>query len=83
MEAPGLTKAAEIDSANRLVTLSFDETVDITNVQISSYTLSEGASIVSGNLDAPIELLYSDPAAVSGLRLGDTWKAGDRALLYR
>ena len=56
MEAPGLTKAAEIDSANRLVTLSFDETVDITNVQISSYTLSEGASIVSGNLDAPIDL---------------------------
>ena len=56
MEAPGLLKAAEIDSANRLVTLTFDESIDIRNVPITSYELSSGASIVAGDLDRPIDL---------------------------
>ena len=58
MEAPGLVKAAEIDSANRLVTLSFDESVDIENVSITSYKLSQGATIVSGDLDRPVDLSH-------------------------
>ncbi len=56
MEAPGLMRAAEIDSANRLVTLNFDESIDIENVTITSYSLSAGATIVAGNLDEPIDL---------------------------
>lgn len=56
MDAEGLIRAAEIDSVNRLVTLSFDESVDINNVRISSYELSPGAHIVRGDLDSPIDL---------------------------
>lgn len=56
IEADGMLGAAEIDTDNRLVVLRFDETVDIQNVNITSYSLSDGASIVSGNLDSPIDL---------------------------
>lgn len=57
MVADGLTKSAEIDTESRLVTLSFDETVDISNVQITSYALTPPeAWIVSGGLDKPIDL---------------------------
>ncbi|MBD5225241.1 MAG: hypothetical protein HDS68_04650 [Bacteroidales bacterium] len=54
--ADGLIKDAEIDTDNRMVTLSFDENVDIHNVEITSYALTPGARIVSGNLDKPIDL---------------------------
>ena len=56
VEADGLLKPAEIDSANRLVTLVFDETVNIRSVEITSYTLTPGARLVEGNLDQPLDL---------------------------
>ncbi len=52
----GLLKPAEIDSASRFVVLTFDETVDMTNIEITHYAVSEGASIVKGDLSAPIDL---------------------------
>lgn len=56
VEADGLLKAAEIDSASRFVTMTFDETVDIENVQITHYALSEGAQLVNGDLSQPLDL---------------------------
>ena len=56
MEADGLVKPAEIDAANRMVTLTFGEEVNIKAAQITSYTITEGASFTSGNLSAPIDL---------------------------
>ncbi len=56
MEADGLVKPAEIDAANRMVTLTFGEEVNIKAAQITSYTITEGASLTSGNLSAPIDL---------------------------
>ena len=56
IEADGLLKAAEIDSASRFVTMTFDETVDMEHVQITSYELSEGAQLVAGDLSDPINL---------------------------
>lgn len=56
IEADGLLKPAEIDSASRFVTMTFDETVDIENVQVTGYELSEGAQIVDGDLSKPINL---------------------------
>lgn len=56
MDAVGLTRAAEIDSASRLVTLTFDESVDISRVTVTDYSLSAGARIVEGSLDGAIDL---------------------------
>jgi len=56
IEADGLLKPAEIDSASRFVTMTFDETIDIRNVRITHYALSEGAVLEHGNLDDPIDL---------------------------
>lgn len=56
IEAEGLLKAAEIDSASRFVTMTFDETVDMENVQITGYELSEGAQLVGGDLSKPVNL---------------------------
>lgn len=56
MKADGLLKDEEIDSVSRLVTLTFDETVNIRAVNITSYTLSEGARLVGGDLSRPIDL---------------------------
>lgn len=56
MEAEGLEKPAEIDVANRMVTLTFGEEVNIKKAQITSYTITEGASLTGGNLDQPLNL---------------------------
>lgn len=56
IDAEGLLSPAEIDVAARMVVMKFDETVDMENVNITSYSLSEGASIVKGDLDKPINL---------------------------
>ncbi len=55
-EAEGLLSAAEIDSASRVVTLKLAETTDIYAVDVTSYKLSAGASLVAGELDAPLNL---------------------------
>lgn len=56
IEAEGLLKPAEIDSASRFVTMTFDESVDIRRVHITDYALSEGAVVEKGDLSAPIDL---------------------------
>ncbi len=56
IEADGLLKPAEIDSASRTVVMTFDESVDIQQVKITGYTLSEGARIERGDLSQPINL---------------------------
>lgn len=55
-EADGCVQAAEIDSASRIVTLQLAETTDIYAVDVTHYALSDGASIVNGNLDEPVDL---------------------------
>jgi len=55
-EAEGLTGPAEIDSTARIVTLTLAETTDMRAVNITSYKLTPGASIVSGDLDHPLDL---------------------------
>lgn len=55
-EAEGLKQAAEIDSINRLMTLSFEENVDLENVIVTSYTLSpEGAELVGDPFNGPVD----------------------------
>lgn len=56
IEADGLLKPAEIDTVSRFVTMTFDESIDISNVQITHYALSEGAVIEGGDLSQPINL---------------------------
>lgn len=56
IEADGLLKPAEIDTVSRFVTMTFDEGIDISNVQITHYALSEGAVIERGDLSQPINL---------------------------
>lgn len=56
IEAEGQTRDAVIDTQNRFITLTLGEEVDIRNVDITSYTLSEGAQITAGSLDGPIDL---------------------------
>jgi hypothetical protein len=43
MGAEGEVSGAEIDNANRNVTLTLGETVNLSNVKILSYTVTEGA----------------------------------------
>ncbi len=52
----GQNRDADIDSATRSVTIHLPETVDIENVVVTDYTLSEGASLVSGDLGSPLNL---------------------------
>lgn len=52
----GQTRGTAIDSATRSVTVYLPETVDIYNVNVSDYTLSPGASMVSGDFSQPINL---------------------------
>lgn len=56
IEAEGQTRDAVIDTQNRFITLTLGEDVDIENVNITSYTLSEGARIVDGGFDGPVNL---------------------------
>ncbi len=56
MEADGLTKPAEINVNDRMVTLTFGEEVNIKAVDITSYTITEGAQLSKGNFDSPINL---------------------------
>lgn len=56
IEAEGQTQDARIDTKTRMVTLTLGEEVDITAVNITSYTITEGASMTKGDLSAPIDL---------------------------
>lgn len=56
IEADGLMKPAEIDKKSRFIVMTFDETVDMQHVQITSYKITEGAHIEKGDLAQPINL---------------------------
>ena len=44
LEADGLNSAPQIDAVNKSVTLELEETTDIRNVNITSITITEGAT---------------------------------------
>lgn len=69
-EAEGLSGPAEIDTVSRIVTLPLDETTNIEDVVVTSYKLSEGVSLESGQLDKPLNL--SEPYVVT-LKLYQTY----------
>lgn len=52
----GQTRGTNIDSATRTVTVYLPETVDIQNVSVSEYTITDGATIVSGDLSQALNL---------------------------
>lgn len=56
MSAIGESKAAEIDSANRIVTLFFPEEANIYEVRIDTFAMTPNTVIESGDLSAPIDL---------------------------
>lgn len=56
-EAEGLVSPAKIDEQNRFIDLVFDETVNLEQVTVTSYTLGpEGAKLVDGNLSEPVDM---------------------------
>lgn len=64
MAAEGEISGATIDTENRNVTLNLDETMDITNVRILTYEITEGASmshvITNGiDLSVPFEVVLT------------------------
>lgn len=52
-------QVASIDTVNRKVTLFLNDSADIKNVNITSYTLTEGASIVEPQITGGIDLSQS------------------------
>lgn len=61
IEAQGETKPALIDTLKRNVTLYLSDTVDIENVYITDYTLSEGASVVGEDIKSGLNLATPYP----------------------
>lgn len=68
-EVEGQDRGALVDSASRNITVYLPEQVDIENVTVQNYTLSEGASLVGNPFKSPLDLskpvrvevhLYSD-----------------------
>lgn len=56
-EAEGLVSPAKIDEQNRFIDLVFDETVNLEQVNVTSYTIGpEGAKLVDGNLSEPVDM---------------------------
>lgn len=56
-EAEGLASPATIDKTNRFIDMTFEETVDMEQVRVTSYTLEpEGVKLVSPNFDEPINM---------------------------
>ena len=52
-------QTASIDTINRKITLFLNDSADIKNVNITSYTLTEGASIIAPQLTGSIDLSQS------------------------
>lgn len=53
----GQDRGTAIDSATRSVTVYLPETVDIENVKVTDYSITEGSEIVSGDLSQPLNLV--------------------------
>lgn len=68
--AEGQDTGTAIDSVNRVVTLTFGESVDITRVVVTDYTITPGAEVVGDALASPVDL--SSPLYVT-LRLYQDW----------
>lgn len=63
ISAEGESQPAIIDTINRTVVFTLPEEVDITSVNISEYTLSDGSSVVGDTLAKPLDL--SNPVEVT------------------
>ncbi len=55
-EVEGQTKAAEIDTKSRTITLNLGEDVDISKVVVKAYSLTEGGEVVSPDLSETLNL---------------------------
>lgn len=58
-EVENSRQATSIDTLSRKVTVYLNEAADIKNVKVTSYTLSEGASVVGDGLSSDIDLSQS------------------------
>ena len=54
--AENQSKSAEINTTDRTIKLEFPETVNLKEVRVSSYKISDGATIKSGSLDGTLDL---------------------------
>lgn len=55
-EVHGQAKNAEINTDTRVVTVYLDETVNIKQVEVCKYSMTDGAKLSEGNFDEPIDL---------------------------
>ncbi len=58
-EAEGQSRSAVIDTVNRTVTVYLPENVDIYNVNISNYSISDNSEVVDNALSKPLDLSES------------------------
>lgn len=56
ISAEGESSTATIDTKTLTVTLNLNEDVDLSKVKINSYTITEDATLVSPNMDEPLNL---------------------------
>jgi len=71
ISADGESKAALIDTITRTVTFYLPEQVDIENVRIASYTLSENATVVGDTINQPFNLTKAETVT---LRTYQDWQ---------
>lgn len=64
-DVDGASQRTQIDSINRTVTVFLNETTDIRNVYVNSYSLTPGASVKSPDLANPLNLRAPVSAIVS------------------
>lgn len=69
--ADGQDSGTVIDSVNRTVTMSFDESVDIEEIHVGEYSVTPGAEVIGADFSNPIDL--SVPLDVT-LRLYQDWQ---------
>ncbi|MDE6265836.1 MAG: PCMD domain-containing protein [Muribaculaceae bacterium] len=64
-EVDGENKATLIDSTNRVITVYLEETTDIRNVRVTSYSVTAGARVISPDLSEPLDMTGTLSAIVS------------------
>lgn len=64
-EVEGASKAALIDSANRVITVYLEETTDIRNVVVKDYSVTPGSHVKTPDLSEPLNLRNSISSVVS------------------
>ncbi|MDE7153826.1 MAG: PCMD domain-containing protein [Muribaculaceae bacterium] len=64
-DVEGASKATLIDSTNRVLTVYLEETTDIRNVRVRSYSVTRGSTVKFPDLKEPVNLQYPVSAVVS------------------